>query len=161
MNSRGPFTRKDHFRDHLRDYHKEDIGAAKGERFLEKTAWLASQKAWVEERKIEASWWRCPKCLCRVQIAKYGYECCRCETPFDTDRTRRVEAIRTAPDSVDNSGTDDSQWQCSTAMAYPTICSVCNDTAFVWNMNGGWDTCPICQPAVEQSSNFGSGTRVM
>jgi hypothetical protein len=152
VNSRGPFTRKDHFRDHLRDYHKEDIGGPKGERFLEEKAWLASQKAWVEERKIEASWWRCPKCLCRVQIVKYGYECYECDTPFDTDRTSRVEARRQAPDSVGNSRLDN--YRHGTALAYPTNCSVCNDTALVWNMNGECDACPICQPTLEQSSSY-------
>ncbi|KAH9219651.1 hypothetical protein DL95DRAFT_55528 [Leptodontidium sp. 2 PMI_412] len=51
-----PFTRKDHYRDHLRDFHQEDIGAAKGEKGArtdkQKRDWARQQKKWLNSRKI-------------------------------------------------------------------------------------------------------------
>jgi hypothetical protein len=91
---REPFTRKDHFRDHLRDYHKEDLGSAKGEKQFEKKKWLKLQEAWVAERKIIPKWWRCPKCLHRIQIAESGFECRDCKRPCDRERADRIEVVR-------------------------------------------------------------------
>jgi hypothetical protein len=65
-----PFFRKDHFRDHLRDYHKEDL-----------IGWSINRTkdSW-ESRPLHAmprGWWRCGRCLAhRVIIATDGYSSC-------------------------------------------------------------------------------------
>ena len=86
-----PFRRKDHFRDHLRDYHKEDIAIAP--RRLTPTASDSEQKRLHEEREAwEAErirWWRCARCLTRVEVFIDGYECRTCNLPLETDRQDR------------------------------------------------------------------------
>jgi hypothetical protein len=81
-----PFTRKDHYRDHLRDYHKEDLGQAKGAKKEDRPKWERAQKAWLAERNINRNWWRCAKCLSRVRAAEEGWECQRCNETCEPER---------------------------------------------------------------------------
>ena len=49
-----PFNRKDRPRDHLRDYHKEDIGEVKGlKREKDAKKRLALEEAWKAERVVK------------------------------------------------------------------------------------------------------------
>ncbi|KXJ92051.1 hypothetical protein Micbo1qcDRAFT_162143, partial [Microdochium bolleyi] len=52
-----PFTRRDHCRDHYRDYHHEDLSRRGSESIR-------------HEPNVSQKWWRCVKCLDRVTIAK-------------------------------------------------------------------------------------------
>ncbi|PQE13419.1 C2H2 finger domain-containing protein [Rutstroemia sp. NJR-2017a WRK4] len=55
-----PSTRKDHYRGHLKDFHKEDIGSAKqGKNVRATKKWQEVQQAWLEERRVDLQWWRC------------------------------------------------------------------------------------------------------
>ena len=45
--SHDSFTRNEHFRDHLKVYHKEDIGRAKGDEKQEKRKWQPDQQRWL------------------------------------------------------------------------------------------------------------------
>ncbi|KOS23239.1 hypothetical protein ESCO_003478 [Escovopsis weberi] len=76
---RDPFHRRDHFRDHLRDFHKEDI---------EKRG-VHVKEDWFEGRNTAQTWWRCTKCLKRVSISRHGFECPTCKTAC---QARRKEA---------------------------------------------------------------------
>ncbi|KAH8670846.1 hypothetical protein BX600DRAFT_231063 [Xylariales sp. PMI_506] len=70
-----PFHRVDHYRDHYRDYHKEDLrkkGQDKGD--------------WIKDRRVSQSWWRCIKCLTRIQVSD-GWQCQTCN--YVCDATRR------------------------------------------------------------------------
>ncbi len=62
-----PFFRQDHFRDHLRDFHKEDLlrrGVKDDEEWWNDRA----------QRPFRRGWWRCNRCLVeRVQIDKFGF----------------------------------------------------------------------------------------
>ncbi|KAL6864078.1 hypothetical protein J3F83DRAFT_187692 [Trichoderma novae-zelandiae] len=73
---RDPFHRRDHFRDHLRDFHKEDI---------EKRG-VAAKEDWFEGRNASHTWWRCTKCLKRIYISRQGYECPTCKTSLQAKR---------------------------------------------------------------------------
>jgi hypothetical protein len=165
--ARGAFTRKDHFRDHLRDYHKEDIGSVKkgDKNKLDEKKRLKRQDAWVAERKIELKWWRCPKCLERVQIAESGYDCETCKHPCDKERAERIEAVRAtkmrptyAPPAVPNNvemGNEDYHYAAATsvvpATTYPANCADCGDTGLIYHRSTeAWEDCQTCQPPVEQ-----------
>ncbi|KAK0638645.1 hypothetical protein B0T16DRAFT_421486 [Cercophora newfieldiana] len=67
-----PFYRIDHYRDHLRDQHKEDL-PRRG---------IKPDKAWWMSRSPRAvshGWWRCERCLVkRVDIETDGYICPLC-----------------------------------------------------------------------------------
>ncbi|PHH84629.1 hypothetical protein CDD83_1645 [Cordyceps sp. RAO-2017] len=76
-----PFHRLDHFRDHLREFHKEDIEKRGG----------SQDDSWLGNRQVSSSWWRCSKCLKRVHIERSGYECPNCKTSC---QARRKEARR-------------------------------------------------------------------
>lgn len=158
---REPFTRKDHFRDHLRDYHKEDLGCAKGEKIYKREKWLKLQECWIAERKIEARWWRCPKCLIRVQIDKSGFECPDCKLPCDGERAGRINAIRAKviparePLSTrlyqDYIGKD-----AELLKPYPEEYSACGEHAWTYTEDRGrWDACPTCKPLIQQAWEAG------
>ena len=73
-----PFHRRDHFRDHLREFHKEDI-AKRGRPVY---------THWVETRNVKKEWWRCTRCLSRVMVDTSGFECPRCNTTCDVNRAQ-------------------------------------------------------------------------
>jgi hypothetical protein len=64
-----PFTRRDHYREHLREYHNEDI---------EKRNCKVDDE-WFENRNTTKSWWRCQRCLERTSVKTYGFECPKCK----------------------------------------------------------------------------------
>lgn len=78
---RDPFHRLDHFRDHLREFHKEDIEKRGG----------SANEEWLEDRRVSSTWWRCSKCLNRIYIEQNGYECPNCKS---TCQAKRKEARR-------------------------------------------------------------------
>jgi hypothetical protein len=73
-----PFYRRDHYRDHLRDFHKEDI---------EKRGVTTNQE-WLEGRNVSIHWWRCHKCLSRVIVNQSQYDCPNCKTTCQPARAR-------------------------------------------------------------------------
>ncbi|KAE8453999.1 hypothetical protein EG329_007775 [Mollisiaceae sp. DMI_Dod_QoI] len=103
-----PFTRKDHYRDHIRDYHKEDLGCAKGEKKSAKRDWAASQKSWLAERKISCRWWRCARCLIRVQVNRDEWECPTCKASCEQERIEaRLKQHRQRASAVDPTEVED------------------------------------------------------
>ncbi|KAK4240221.1 hypothetical protein C8A03DRAFT_13431 [Achaetomium macrosporum] len=76
-----PFFRQDHFRDHLRTYHQEDL-LRRGNK---------GDKEWWNSRAAHAlneGWWRCGRCLGRVRQAKHGFVCPSCGSPCESERQR-------------------------------------------------------------------------
>ena len=76
-----PFFRQDHFRDHLRIYHKEDLlrRGTKADR-----EWWASRAP----RPIFKGWWRCSRCLVRVDLDANGFVCDACGSQCEKERQR-------------------------------------------------------------------------
>ncbi|KAB5539365.1 hypothetical protein GE09DRAFT_1062427 [Coniochaeta sp. 2T2.1] len=71
---KNPFLRADHFRDHLRDQHKEDL-LKRGE------AAPVPDATWWRERSplaVYRGWWRCSKCFAKVVVEKEGWQCEGC-----------------------------------------------------------------------------------
>lgn len=77
-----PFHRLDHYRDHFRDFHKEDLPRKKGE-----------SRGWYEDRNVRAHWWRCPKCLERRYVDKDGWDCLPCGSRCDAARRQMREGM--------------------------------------------------------------------
>ncbi|KAB5571883.1 hypothetical protein GE09DRAFT_1268214 [Coniochaeta sp. 2T2.1] len=71
---KNPFHRADHFRDHLRDQHKEDL-LKRGE-----AAPVPDAKWWRERSPLAVyqGWWRCSKCFARVVVEREGWQCEGC-----------------------------------------------------------------------------------
>lgn len=77
---KNPFFRQDHFRDHLRDQHKEDL--IRRSTKPDETFWSTRSP-----RAMDNGWFRCNRCLiCRVDIATEGYQCPRCGHACETER---------------------------------------------------------------------------
>jgi hypothetical protein len=142
-----PFTRKDHFRDHLRDYHKEDIGEVKGlKREKDAKKRLAMEKAWRAERAIKPQWWRCSRCLVKHYITEDGWDCARCKTSCEQERQNariklapKIEVMEPMEEDTDaqygNTGT-------SSVTGY-NDCEACHNTS--WILHGrDWVACQ-CQ----------------
>ncbi|KAK4174414.1 zinc finger protein AEBP2 [Triangularia setosa] len=80
-----PFYRQDHFRDHLRDFHKEDLLRRSKK---ENDKWWDTRAP----RAVYSGWWRCNRCLMeRVQVAVDGYTCPGCGNPCESERARKRE----------------------------------------------------------------------
>jgi hypothetical protein len=103
-----PFTRKDHLRDHFRDFHKEDIGGVKGlgrEKDAKKR--LAMEKTWKEERMVKPEWWRCIRCLVKMYVARNGWECPQCKITCEKERQEaRMKLPNTVVTEAMDEGTD-------------------------------------------------------
>jgi hypothetical protein len=79
------FHRKDHYRDHLRDYHKEDLP----KRGIKNS----SKGSTVMDKVIKLEWWRCAKCLERIDVRKDGWECPDCRGICDQDRIQARKSL--------------------------------------------------------------------
>jgi DNA-directed RNA polymerase subunit RPC12/RpoP len=77
------FSRLDHYRGHLRDFHKEDI---------EKSRHCKVDARWYATRRVTKSWWRCARCLRRVVVKTQGYECPECKTACSEFRQESRQA---------------------------------------------------------------------
>lgn len=165
--AKDPFTRKDHYRDHLRDYHKEDLGAAKGEKAAktaeQKRKWQAAQQVWKNERVIWPNQWRCAKCLARVYVQLEGWNCIVCKQECEPDRQKSRKdkaALGMVDDAPAESFLDDGikpdAIMADAGPDYettpPPLCSTCNGAACILNThNNNWDACPNCQPPTQSS----------
>lgn len=151
------FTRKDHLRDHLRDFHQEDIGSAKGEKNARSTAdkrkWAKEQEKWVASRKISASHWRCAKCLVRKSVAKHGWHCGECNQPCEPERVDRRRRLAPTPggeaqfdmDGVGDVVRGESQLQQQVYSQFTaTTCRTCYGNEWVDDGYGKWEPCPTC-----------------
>jgi hypothetical protein len=130
-----PFVRKDHFRDHLRDFHKEDIGCAKGEKTTtNKEKWLASQNIWLAERVISLKHWRCARCLVKIYVASHGWDCERCKSSCEQER--KDSRMKLAPQTELMEGLEE-----NTEYVYDntgigsafTDCDICQNSRWVFN----------------------------
>ena len=76
-----PFSRQTQYRDHLRDYHKEDI-------LPQKRKGALAQEKWFADRRLDAYWWRCHSCLSRVHVGDVddGFRCPNCNSPLEIER---------------------------------------------------------------------------
>lgn len=82
-----PFRRKDHYRNHLREFHKEDV---------EKPG-PKDDEAWWHDRIIKGEWWRCKSCLNRVVVRENNFKCPTCGETMSQKRQDMREPMRNLP----------------------------------------------------------------
>ncbi|PVH85262.1 hypothetical protein DL98DRAFT_55152 [Cadophora sp. DSE1049] len=161
------FTRKDHLRDHVRDFHQEDIGAAKGEKTArtkeEKRQWQKEQEKWIASRKITPTHWTCTKCVVRMIVAEHGWHCTECNQPCEPERidmrlrlspSSREEA-QVEMDGVGGMVREEPQPQHKQHQGY-LPCQACSGSGWVDNGYGEWDPCPYCN--YDEHSRVGART---
>jgi hypothetical protein len=132
--SKDPFTRKDFYRDHLRDFHKEYIGCAKRQNKEDKRQWVAKQKRWLEERKVSPHYWRCTGCLVKNCIHQVGWECSPCRKPCEDGRIKARERLVGGKSDL-RAG----ESEASTTMSHQN-CNVCKGKS---NLSSSWATRPM------------------
>jgi rubrerythrin len=89
------FHRADHFRDHLRVQHREDL--------LKRGPGGEVDAAWWRERLPAAvynGWWRCSKCFDRVSVEEHDWQCPNCANSCEHER----QAARRLPRNCDYAG---------------------------------------------------------
>ncbi|KAK4142051.1 uncharacterized protein C8A04DRAFT_30307 [Dichotomopilus funicola] len=74
-----PFFRPDHFRDHLRGFHMEDL--------LKRS--VRVDRRWWATRAMMEWWWRCNRCFMRVVSEESGYVCSGCGNACEKERQIR------------------------------------------------------------------------
>lgn len=104
MTGIGPFTRKDHYKAHLREQHQEAIPKRDAK----------NDPGWMEGKRLNIKYWRCGKCLKRVWIqsqrmaGRDEYTCCNCGSPCDKEvlegRSRMFAAGASSLDSGSGGG---------------------------------------------------------
>lgn len=76
-----PFSRQDHYRDHLRQGHYEDL-PIRGPGRMDEDWWAQRSRA-----SVANGWWRCNRCLVmRVSIASDDFVCPGCGNHCEADR---------------------------------------------------------------------------
>ncbi|KAH8820935.1 hypothetical protein F5884DRAFT_661509 [Xylogone sp. PMI_703] len=133
-----PFTRKDHYRDHLRDFHKEDLGSYKKPKDAN---WPEKQREWLSERKLNPNWWRCSRCLIRVQLKDYFYQCSTCKHSCSEDRIKHREEVFGINGTT---SAPSAQWQVSTMPYQQPVCMLCGGAGWITLNTGQTQNCS-CQ----------------
>jgi hypothetical protein len=79
------------FREHLRDTHREDI-------FLDKAEPYDDYRDWLFTCQMSPKWWRCNKCLQRVNVQEHKFLCQNCKARCEAERVklRMVQGLRGA-----------------------------------------------------------------
>lgn len=74
---RNPLGRLDHLRDHLKDFHKEDLGKPKKKKDVVETEEMRIEnlRIWDAARVINPAVWRCAKCLVNNKVKEAGWVC--------------------------------------------------------------------------------------
>ena len=88
--------------------------------------WRAVQKTWVAERYTNTKWWRCSKCLRRVQIATDGYTCKDCKFDYEHERVERIKARRKEKEPSKD-------FQIEGYGVNYSFCGVCNGNGLIWD----------------------------
>lgn len=76
----GPFSRKDHFKAHLRESHREALYKRDPR----------SDPRWLDNKIVHEDWWRCPKCLARVHVRESGWRCGGCGRALEEEAARAL-----------------------------------------------------------------------
>ncbi|KAH8648797.1 kinase-like domain-containing protein [Tricladium varicosporioides] len=92
------FFRKDAYRDHLREFHLEDM--PKRHRSTKR------EREWLACRIVSPWWWRCARCLSRRDVKHYGWTCNDCKQECEPERIQLRQ--RSVWDSATSSGSQNS-----------------------------------------------------
>jgi hypothetical protein len=144
--AKDPFTRKDHYRDHMRDFHMEDLGQAKGAKKLDRQKWERDQEAWLAERRISPNWWRCAKCLSRVYVKEEGWECRKCNAACEAERKAARRRMRS--EAATSSGP--SATPLNPLNPFQPGCWSCHGIGWIDDLSA----CPKCSALTEPSSYY-------
>ncbi|PVH86038.1 kinase-like protein [Cadophora sp. DSE1049] len=83
-----PFTRKDAYRDHLREYHLEDM--------LKRHKKKNREQEWWASRIVSPVWWRCVRCLGpSIIVQRDGWTCKTCNQECEPERIHVRKSIAT------------------------------------------------------------------
>ena len=146
------FTRKDHCRDHYKEFHKEDMGTFKSPKTnVDKTTLQKKELQWKNERVITPDWWRCPKCLDRIYVESEGWQCKTCKRECEPHRIQaRMNLLETYRESY---GEDDALPTSSEQpQGYLPSCEQCQDSGYTTSY-GRNETC-YCQSLASSSSSY-------
>lgn len=132
------FDRKDHCREHYREYHREDLVKNR----------QRDVALWLEDRNVVASWWRCSKCLKRNQTES-GWKCggdCKqmCEKSRITARKSKLNEMESKEEAESSTSAGASQ-------PFVQGCGNCENGWFPDEANPhNWVACLVCRPEASE-----------
>lgn len=112
---------------------------------------MEKQNEWLSERVIPPNWWRCSRCLIRVQVKECGYQCPSCKNNCDENRIRHREEVF-GNSSV---GAVTPTWEVPATSFQPAACVSCNGSGWV-HMEGQYQQCGACQKVYQDPYAQGS-----
>lgn len=139
-----PFDRKDHCREHYREYHREDL--------LKSTQKDAAK--WLKDRNIVLSWWRCSRCFNRNQTDQ-GWTCgADCSQICEKGR---VEARKSKMKAAKPRTKKTTQAQAPALQSQPFLqgCVYCDNGWYPDEANPhNCVPCAVCQPGFHDSKEM-------
>jgi hypothetical protein len=148
--------RKDHCREHYREFHTEDL-IKRGQPKHIKAKHSKKKPETAEEflaariQNLNLRWWRCSKCIQRVDVNSDGYTCPTCKLPCEPERVTCRENEATRRENARNSAKNSSSLD-PAQTDYVIGCGQCENT---WlpdeNDGNSWVSCPRCRPGVRET----------
>jgi hypothetical protein len=126
-----PF-RKDHLREHYREYHMEDL-VKRGPKQD-----TAEPEDWWKSRNIKFNWWRCCRCLQKTKTGD-SWKCTKCHQKCEPERQvarKKVPVIKEETSTLTGYS--------EPAGGYISGCGMCDNTWILDEQNDQWLPC-ICQ----------------
>jgi len=153
--------RKDHCREHYREYHAEDLIKRSQPKHTKPKRGHKKPET-IEEfiaprlRNLDLSWWRCSKCVQRVKVNDHGYTCPGCHGACEP---QRVESRQRFLKSGNNESSkterdaDSTTEYISGPSSYTTGCGQCQDTWLPDKKDRNlWVSCPRCRPGIKETT---------
>ena len=154
--------RKDHCREHYREYHIEDLikrgkpkpKSSKVKRNQKKPETLDEFLA-ARINNINLSWWRCSKCMQRGKVSADGYVCPNpdCKAACEPERVACRENARKLGNPAQAAGS--TLGASSAPSSSFKACGKCENTWIPDKIDPKlWVSCPRCRPGVKETTRF-------
>ena len=125
---------------------------------MKRKEWEKKQKEWLGERRISKYWWRCVRCLIRINIERSGWACKGCKG--ECEEERREARLKKGKGKGKNIKVDDvdedvDEWYPES----PGVCKPCGGKGWIPGEGGAWVLCLNCQQPQQPVGDLYSADR--
>jgi hypothetical protein len=152
--------RKDHCREHYREFHTEDLikrGQPKHSKPKSNKKKPETNEEFLASRcqNLKLGWFRCSKCIQRVQINLNGYKCPTCNLACEPERVTCRENERKRRKNASSPANSSSDFVSAEMDYVVTSCLQCENTWLPDESDESlWIPCPRCRPGESETLRF-------